>query len=624
MTWLSTASGSFGSQSGIDSRCSTGSYRWGLGVFALALVTRLLFFWGNIGNPLYYFPVLDEAWYVHVARLLVHGQGQQAVAFMDPLYSWWLAGWFRADAGLFAVRMTQLVVDSASAWLVYRLGCELRSRTAGVISGTVYALYGAAVFFAPLLLKVTLLNALLLSSILSLAMAVKRRQTWFWIGGGVLVALVIWLRANFYLLLLLVPLLLFIEQRKVHQLRTGVAAWLLTAVACIMLGGFAMRQITGEFHLLPKAGGYVLYITNHAGNPRGEHRPPAFVKADNPEEMDRFFREEAERRTGHPFTTAQASHYWVGQTLAYWADNPLALPLTMGQRLMQWLSAYEIPNNYNIDVAEAAVPWLAWLPGWGIALGLGLPGLVLIAIDRRGTVLLAPILVVLATGLIFFVTARLRLPAVPFLLVGVGILADETLRSFQAGKASRSLVGLWVCAAALVMLAALLPHAAVNTEVERYNRAVILLRMHKTIEARHEAERLVADKPANAKYHFVLGNAMLQQKDYPAAAGQYRQALGLDPDNAAVWHNLGLARLGESRLTAARDAFAEALRRDSDPLTLLMLGQVYDRMDRNEAAYVCYAEALKSGMLPAPKAQQAQAYLRQSHLSEVTRSRACE
>lgn len=587
------------------------SRRWGLGVFALALLIRLLFFWSNIDNPLYYFPILDEAWYVHVARLLVHGQGHQAVAFMDPLYAWWLAAWFHADAGLFAIRMTQLVVDAASAWLVYRLGRELWSRPAGLVSGVLYATYGTAVFFAPLLLKVTLLNALLLASVLVLVIAVKRGRTGYWIGGGVLAALAILLRANFYLLLVLVPLLLYIEHRNARTLGSGIAAWLVTVAVCVLLGAFGMQSVTGEFHLLPKAGGYVLYITNHAGNPRGEHRPPAFVKTDNPAKMDRFFREEAERRAGHPFTTAQASRYWVGQTLAYWTDNPLALPRTTGRRLVQWLSSYEIPNNYNIQVAATAVPWLAWLPGWGIALGLGLPGLLLAAAARRGTLLLAPVLTVLVTGLLFFVTARLRLPAVPFLLVGAGVLIHETYRVIRSRIHPRSLAGPWAGVAALMALAVFLPHGTPDTEVERYNRAAVLLRMHKTAAGMREAERLVAEKPDNAKYRFILGNAMLQQHAYAKAIEQYRKALKLDPDNASVWHNLGMARLGESRLPAARDAFARALRRDRDPLTLVMLGRTYSRMDRTPAAYACYAEALKSGMLPAPKAKEARAFLDQ-------------
>jgi 4-amino-4-deoxy-L-arabinose transferase-like glycosyltransferase len=598
--------------------------RWGLVVFLLALLIRLLFFWGNIGNPLYYFPILDEAWYVQVAKLLVHGQGHDLVAFMDPLYAWWLAGWFRAGAGLFAIRVTQLVVDSASAWLVYRLGRELWSQRAGLVAGVLYAGYGTAVFFAPLLLKVTLLNALLLASAWLLVIAVKRGQTKYWIGGGVLVALVIWLRANFFLLLALVPLLLLLEHRKAPPVRSGIAAWLLAAAVCVLIGGFAMQQVTGEFHLLPKAGGYVLYITNHAGNPRGEHRPPAFVKSDNPAEMDRFFQAEAERRAGHPFTTAQSSRYWMGQTLAYWADNPLALPRTMGWRLLQWLSAYEIPNNYNFVVAESAVPWLAWLPGWGIALGLGLPGLAWAVCTRRGAVLLAPTLAVLATGLLFFVTARLRLPAVPFLLVGAGVLAEETFRGLCTAALSRSLGGAWAGGAVLAAVALWLPHAPPDTEVERYNRVVVLLRMHQTTTARNEAERLVAERPDNAKYLFALGNAMLQQKAYVAAADQYRKTLGLDPGNAAVWHNLGMARLGESQLPAARDAFAEALKRDRDPLTLLMLGQVYDRMHRPSGAYVCYSAAVKSGMLPALKARQAQAYLQQIRVSEETSLPPCQ
>lgn len=128
----------------------TAGARWGFAVFALALAVRLLFFWGNIANPLYYFPILDEAWYVKTARLLTHGEGHGSIGYMDPLYAWWLAGWFRTGAGLPAVRMSQLALDSVSAWLVYRLGGELWAQRAGIAAQLPYAACSASVFFSPL------------------------------------------------------------------------------------------------------------------------------------------------------------------------------------------------------------------------------------------------------------------------------------------------------------------------------------------------------------------------------------------------------------------------------------------------------------------------------------------
>ena len=78
-----------------------------------------------------------------------------------------------------------------------------------------------------------------------------------------------------------------------------------------------------------------------------------------------------------------------------------------------------------------------------------------------------------------------------------------------------------------------------------------------------------------------------------------------------MWHNLGMALLGESRLPVAKTAFEQALKRDHDPLTLAMLGKVYNRMHRFDAASACYAEALKSGLLPAAKAKEARSFLQQ-------------
>ncbi len=563
---------------------------WSLGLIALgalAVAVRLAFFVANRDNPFYLLPILDEARYLELARQGRHA-GAAAWLYMDPLFPALLSVVLRVVDHILLLRVAYLLLDASTAVLIAWVGGAYFNRRAGWLAGLLYALYAPAVFFSPVLLKPTLL----MHVVTWLFVLWRKRRGFGWgLCAGVFILALTLLRANFLLLLPLCLLLAVWLWRR--DARPGMAGWIggviVGFLVCALAFAAGTYRLTGRASLLPRAGGYVLFIANNEANPLGEHRAPDFVLTNHPEAMDLYFRRQAERLTGRPMDTVAASAYWRRQALDYMIERPGAWLKTASRRAGQWLAAYEAPSNYDFRLAAAAVPWLGWLPGWGTALALGLPGLVLAAAGNRGRLVLGlPAMITLATFTLFFAYGRLRLPAVPGLLLAAGFLADWLWRRLEHGHARRAGTWLWLLpAAALYLASAWWPHQVVPDRVERYNRALVELQLGRTSQVAATAQDLLAEQPGNVQYRFLAANVALAQERYAAAVEGYQSVLAIDPRYPGVWHNLGRAHQGLEQWDLARDSLVEALAQEPSPLTRMVLAQVYQRLGDAGRAAAC-------------------------------------
>lgn len=95
--------------------------------------------------------------------------------------------------------------------------------------------------------------------------------------------------------------------------------------------------------------------------------------------------------------------------------------------------------------------------------------------------------------------------------------------------------------------------------------AIVRVDFVKAFGGRAEAsfkERSVRWEPApgpSAAEFIHRGNEALDAANYARAEGLYLRALEIDPNEAAAWNNLGVARYAQGRIAEARDAFARAL-----------------------------------------------------------------
>ena len=103
---------------------------------------------------------------------------------------------------------------------------------------------------------------------------------------------------------------------------------------------------------------------------------------------------------------------------------------------------------------------------------------------------------------------------------------------------------------------------APSYRLARHNYAVLLMRQDKPVDALREADRLLAEEPANFSFHNLRAAVLLRLAEYEEAAKAYEQALREQRDQPRVWASLGhvLRTVGrrEQAIAAYRKAIALA------------------------------------------------------------------
>jgi predicted negative regulator of RcsB-dependent stress response len=265
----------------------------------------------------------------------------------------------------------------------------------------------------------------------------------------------------------------------------------------------------------------------------------------------------------------------------------------------------EIPrsaNLYAVRSHSAVLAILLWkniiaFPS-GVIIPLGMVGMALAVCGWRGHWLpLAMALTQFVFVLMFFVTARYRLPAMPLMMLygvfAVGQIAGA-LRTRAWGR------GAALVAAVIVLGAACNWRIAGGAEEHGYYEYALLAQVHDqagrldvAIENYEEALRL---NPDYAWAHLQLGAALLRRGDLRLAEKRLRRGIDLEPHSPNVpiaRLNLGRVLARQRQLREAVEVWEAALAQDSNvPLVHAELCDALHRLGRaREAEPHCTAAA---------------------------------
>jgi tetratricopeptide (TPR) repeat protein len=550
-------------------------------VVLIGLVLRVVHLVASAHNPFLYMPVLDEGYYVGLGEAIAGGQwlGEHGLFFMDPLYGYFLGGLFLLFGdNLTTVRLVQIGLDSLNILLINGIAARVYSRRAGVLSAFLYALYPVAFFYSLLILKTTLSLTLLLASVLLLLVALDSNRPLPWALLGLLLGLLTYLWANLILMLPLSILFIFFYQGARWRKAVADGALILAVFAVMLIPGVLRNYTaTGEIAFINTQGGRLFYATNNPSNLTGRYNVPSFSRADAVA-SEKDFHAEAERRLGRLLTQKEVSRYWTGETFRFLNDNPGAIPVLLYNKLKGSIGHCEIPTNHSYESAARFSPLLGWpFPFFSVVLALGLPGLVIgIRQSRKALVLVLPILVTLATILIFYTSSRLRMPAVPFLIIGAGIYLSvlwDWVRMRRWGRVCFS-----IAASGIIVLASVSIPCPPKSGTEEFFLAKAYHHIGELEKARQMAEAGAAAYPRQARFQVLLGMVAASENDPEKAIEYNLKALKLEPGNVDAWHNMGLTYLLSDRPKEAIRCFEKALSIEERADTRRFLEQAYEGM----------------------------------------------
>jgi len=545
------------------------------GVLGLVLVIRLLQLSSAMGSPLTYQPGPDEDYYRRFGLAVAAGQGaadSPEFTFMDPAYGYLLGGIFKVfGVNLFVVYLLQVLLDTATAYGIIRVGRILERPRAGLIGAAIYGLTATAVMFCTTLLKEVWVTAYLTWWVVGALTVSKSDKPWHWLLFGLYCGLGVGFRSTLLTLTLAGVLLPWLAP----GVRPGLKLATLVVLGSILaLTPWSIRNHNayGSLSPLPHNGGIVLQQVYNEQNPHAEIWIPPFVSYLHPSEIWAGYAAEATRRLGHPLSPAEVDRYWHDEGMTYIEQHPGAVVGDVLRKSLGWLSNSELANNRS-DVEERMFSSiLALLPSpaaW--LLGLGLSGLVWLALqDRRWRVIAVPIALAWLTMAVFFAESRFRFHAASMLALCSGVWIDQVIRHLRDPD-KRQIVIFTACAIVIattsIVLGARTPQPPIAWERITWG----YINMGKIREAQSLASRIAQQQPDNGAVLEALGFTDAVQKQYPEAAQVLQRAVELRPRSHVAHFNLARVylALGDRQRAETEATIAVNLHPEPDYLALL-------------------------------------------------------
>ncbi|MCP4591402.1 MAG: hypothetical protein GY842_11705 [bacterium] len=512
--------------------------RWVLFIGLLAVVTRLAYLEAADQDPTFYHPTIDASEYDSYARALAEDGNPWPGAYSrPPLYPQLLSVVYRLCDSPIRIALTlQALLGGASCVLTCLLGMRLFSRRVGLAAGAIVAVYGPMVFFDERLLASSLVVFSYLVVLLLTTRALSKPVWYNWMLVGLATGVSALTRpsiAPFFLLVLLVSSLA--TMLRTRRWKPGLAA-----VLCLLVGSVApivpvtVRNLRacGEFIPITTLGGVNLFIGN---NPDAEQTiaiRPGFG-------WERLMRRPHAQGT---VSAAEKEAYFSGLVAKYARENPVDFVAGLLRKTRLYLSAREIPRNFDIYTHRqfsGVMSALTWrIGGFGFPFGVLLPlailGIVVgcPACPRRW-VLAGYVGACVVSVILFFNASRYRLPVVPVLALfaahGVAWLSVQ-LAAGRYRRAGVSVAGLLALGVG-VNLPVGAPTDAIDFKAQLYHNLGGRLMIEGRVAEAERAWRTALDHaPDSAEIHAGLSFLLSRQGRAVEALTYARQAVELDRD----------------------------------------------------------------------------------------------
>lgn len=557
---------------------------WLAAILALAVGLRLSYVHQLQASPFFSRYVMDPLYHHQWAQSVAAGTESGFVPgayFRAPLYPWTLGVLYRVfGESPMVPRIFGTIVGALSCALLYLIGRRTFGRAVGAIAGLAAAGYPMLLYFDAEL-KVEGLAMLLNLALLGLLLAAHDRPSWWrWGLCGALLGLAAITRPN---ILLLAPVLagwvVWLNWRAWRAaLGHGLA---LTAGTLLPILPVTIRNVVvgGDFALIATSGGVNFYI----GNNPGSDGMSAVIPGDPPAWWPCYHAqiERAERAEGRTLRGSEVSRWYARQAWHWIAENPgAALALTL-RKLGYFWSHWEVSNNQDIQFVFTKYATITrWLPvRFWLAAPLGILGLCLCLRRARELFpLWSFVLVYMVSVVVFFVSARYRIPVAPVLILFAAHACVWIARSAAALR--------WMPLLAAAAPAALMGYVVSRTPpgldtemIQGHVAAGMFLAADGKLD---EAEPLLSEAVLRAQrtgwrlqpeVPEMLAHARMKRGDFAGAASALRIAVQADPKNVPFRQALGVALAGAGDLEAAATEFRAALDlRPDDPALQANLG----------------------------------------------------
>ncbi len=391
-------------------------------------------------SPLGGYPVIDASWHNEWAKAVSEGDiFIYAPYFRAPLYPVVLGGVYAIfGKSLLAGSLLSFLFTIGVVYLIHLIVYKKAGRIPAIIASSLWCLNGVTLFYSSVLLLTPMYIWLLLLAYFLFDRGNPSYFGWFVLGLAAIA------RPG---IVLLFPVFLFLYKKIWKK------AWLFLIPIIIVWGvniwhGAAFTPISSQ-------AGINFYI---GSGPEADGFT-AFAPSTSPESIDSLpYFDNVWVASYSPFESQQSpsfvSKWWMSKTFGSIIENPLHFIKLTGKKILYLISPVEIPSNYDVYYFTRYSPVLQFLTGNpklpvpGLILWFLLPGCLLAGKMSKNEKSILIWIFGLAIGILpFFVTARFRLPIVPFMVI---LLVPRFYRNLKKSLVSGFLgLGLGLFLAAL-------------------------------------------------------------------------------------------------------------------------------------------------------------------------------
>ncbi len=546
--------------------------RWPLALAAATLATRAVYLATVAHDPFFTYlrHIPDAFLFNNWAQDIASGGawlGGDAVFFIGPLYAYFLAVIYAAiGPQLAVVRLVHIALEVGSALFIYGFARRALGERPARVAGAIWVFYLPAIFFSSMVLPVSLDVFLITGSFYLLARGVEGRR-WAFAGAGALTGLAALDRSNLLVFAVAAVPVFLIYLRRLGWRR--VAAYFAPLAAIVFAVTLRNGLVGGDFVPISSQGGINFYLGN-APEAKGVYWNLGEVYEGRPAELNRdlatLVAQELEGRTMKP---SAVSRWWLLNGLAWLRDHPGEGAKLYWRKFRLLVNDYEVSLNVDFYFMKFITPFhRLQIPYFGFIFPFAVIGL---AIGWRrspfartvGAVFVAAYAV---SVMIFFISARYRLPIVPLLMVFAG---GGLVRYYDLWRGWRWRRAAALTAAAMAMAAfSMWPMPDIKRDgafgQSYYRYGKFYFDQGKFEEAVSYFHKSTTLAPEMYQGFIMLGVAYERVGQPDTALEVFWRGTVVAPDKAAMHYNFGLALARSGRLAGAVPALARAVELEPD------------------------------------------------------------
>lgn len=410
-------------------------------VFLFALGVRLFYLLEFQDNPYFdYIPSgWDQFWYDQAARefaagdyFLIHSPQPSQFSYFYKFFLgivYWLV-----DGNFFLIWSAQFLFGALASILVYWISMRLFDWRVALTSALLFAMYGPEIFYEGVLYRESLVTFFSLLSCYALILYAERQNKKRLAFAGLSFAFLILCRPNMILMGPFIYAFLFSVERKNGCGYCKPMLFFTLAVFLTLLPlSLHMVYMQKHFVFLDASGPRTLLLGNLPEYPGKEWLPQYYLPY-------------AKQVGGEPKSYIGVIQYLASKI----AENPPGFVGLYARKIFYFFNNYEVPSSMNYYLMKDFSRVLSSpLSNFLIYGTLGLVGMVLLIGQwERFQILYYFSAGIFISVCLFYITARFRIPIVPFLMMfssyAIFYFADRAKK-----LSARKILGVTVCLSAL-------------------------------------------------------------------------------------------------------------------------------------------------------------------------------